>query len=145
MTVKELIDVAVVDAVNIIVREHGCGKWLYAYKVGECVQVGKYDCIRDKDGVLKNVGKAYIPDNKIEVCRIDGQCRTLVIPKSLKYIPKEVQNLEIYNFRSSYVTTASERGMEIFCYPKGYFVPSLPFIAEKTDENQLSLFDIEED
>lgn len=145
MTVKELIDVASTNAVQIIVREDGCGLWLYAWKIGEKVEVGRYDYIRNSRGELKEAGRFYVPDNNVEVCRSDEHCRMMIIPKSLKHIPNEVQNLEIYNFRSSYVDKSENRGLEIWCYPKGYSVPPKQFIAEKTDENQLSLFDTEED
>lgn len=139
MTVNELLSVAIVDHLRIIIREDGYGLWLYAWKIGEDVQVGKYDNFRDKDGKLVGAGKFYKPDKPIEVCRVDGQCRMLIIPKSLKHIPKEVQSLQVASFHHSYVDSGDKRGMEIWCYPSGW-TPPAPQPMQTKDEQQISLF-----
>ena len=144
MTVQELLSVAWCDAVEIIVRENGDSRWIYAYKCGLNVQVGRYDYIRDKDGVLRESGRFFIPEKKVEVCRVDGHCRMLVIPKSLKNLPKEAQELEISHFRYAYITRSTENGLEITCYPKGWTPPEIPKVVEEVNERQYSLFDTEE-
>ena len=70
MTVQELLSVAWCDAVEIIVRENGDSRWIYAYKCGLNVQVGRYDYIRDKDGVLRESGRFFIPEKKVEVLQV---------------------------------------------------------------------------
>lgn len=147
MTVQELLSVASTEAVQIIIREGGDGKWIYAWKIGENVQVGRYDFIHNSRGELKEAGRFFVPDNRVEVCRVDGRCRMMIIPKSLKYLPKEVQSLEVSSFRSSYVDRTENRGLEIWCYPKDFIPPQEEHRVLKNEESktneQLSLFDSE--
>lgn len=138
MTVKELLEVAWCDGVEIIIRENGDGKWIYAYKIGKEVQVGKYDYINGKQS-----GRFFKPEKAVEVCRYDGNCRMLIIPKDVKKLPKEVKDLKVAMFRESYIGPNIEHGFEINCFPKG-FIPPLEMLRSdqaKLNTEQLSLFD----
>ena len=152
MTLVELLEVAWCDAVEVIVREDGVGQWLYGYKIGKNVKVGKYDYYQNKDGELVQSGKFFHPEKAIEICRHDRHCRMLVIPKNisnlpkdLKHIPKEAQELQVHLFRATYIGEGIQHGLEVWCYPKGYVVPVQEIITKRTDERQFSLFDKEDD
>ena len=143
MTVKEFLDVAWTDGICVIIRQDGCGQWIYAYEIGKNVQVGKYDCIR-KDGKMQHSGKFFKPQKAVEVCRIDGHCKKLIIPKDVSKTPKEVLDLEIHMIRHSYIPFV-EHPFEIECYPKGW-IPTEPMLYHtETDEHQLTLFDTKGD
>ncbi len=143
MTVRDLIEANDPRAIEVIIREDGCGKWIYAYKVGERVQVGKYDYI---SSTMKCSGRFYIPPNKVEVCRHDGHCKCLIIPGPVKKkCPKEVLELEVAFFRFGSVVDdiirSDHDALSISCYPKGWTAPE-PAAEKKrpADDNQLTLF-----
>lgn len=145
ITVVQLLNCSMADAAEICIRSEGCGEWIYAYRIGKTVQVGKYDYYRDKDGALKPTNNFYVPDKPIEICRHDGHCRMLVIPKDIKKLPKEIRDLEVFLFRESYILCSQhiDHGLLIDCYPK-CFVPPLTMLRSdqaKLDERQFTLFD----
>ena len=140
MTVNELLSVAITDAVEIIIRENGERQWIYGYRIGEDVQIGRFEFFRNTKGELRESGRFFVPDNRIEICRCDGRCKMLVIPKAIKYLPKEAQNLEVSSFRYSFVLTKSHsHGMEIWCYPSDWTTPA-PQPMQTKDEQRISLF-----
>jgi len=143
MTVNELLSVAVCDAVTIIIRENGDSKWIYAYEIGEDVQVGKYDYFMDSNGRLTQAGKFYKPTKPIEVMGCHREMRKLIIPKKVSKLPKEVKDLKVASFRRTYIGPKIDHAFEIWCYPKG-FVPPLTMLQSdqaKLDERQFTLFD----
>lgn len=142
MTVHELLSVAVCDAVTIIIRENGDSKWIYAYEIGENVQVGKYDYY-EVNGELRCAGKFYKPTKPIEVMGCHREMRKLIIPKKVTKLPKEVKDLKVASFRRTYIGPKIDHAFEIWCYPKG-FVPPLTMLRSdqaKLDERQFTLFD----
>lgn len=144
MTVRDLIEANDPRAIEVIIRENGCGQWIYAYKIGERVQVGKYDYISAT--MKQNVRGFYIPANKVEVCRHDRHCKCLIIPGPVKKkCPKEVLELEVSTFRFGVVVDdiirSDHDALAITCYPKGWTMPE-PAAEKKqpVDENQMTLF-----
>lgn len=135
ITVKDFLEVAWTDGILVIIREDGCGQWIYAYEIGKNVQVGKYDYFVQNDKLVSS-GKFFSPNKSIEVCRCDSRCKKLIIPKDVRYTPKNVLELEIFSFRHSYIPFVNHP-FEIFCYPKGW---SAPVLEKKSDDFQLSLF-----
>ena len=137
ITVKDFLDVAFTDAIEVIIRENGDGQWIYAYEIGKNVHVGKYDYFL-QDGKLVCSGKFILPQKSIEVCRCDFHCKKLIIPKDVRYTPKDVLELEICSFCHSYIPF-SDHPFEIWCYPKGWIAPA-PVSDKKSDDFQFSLF-----
>lgn len=146
MTVGDLIEIADVDALEITVREHGCGLWVYQYRIGKTVQLGKYDHLVQKDGTFKECGKFIVPEKPTEFCRIDGRCRGIVIPKDINKLPKNVLELKIHHFRPMWILGCRDRGLEIDCYEYGYKEPENPIMERRLngDTKQMSLFDTDE-
>ena len=124
MTLKELIDVSYCEAFEVVIRDHGCGKWIYAYKIGEKVEVGKYDYYEHSNGRWEQSGRFFTPDKEIEVGRHDGKCKCLIIPKPISKLPKKIWDLQVAFFRYGIVV---EKGIDhsydclaIDCFPEGF-------------------------
>jgi len=105
MKVHELVDTFGWDVgyVEVVVRERGCSKWIYAYRYGHQAFVGKNDKIksdkaleraREYRSLLVPPGKEYIVDTHIGI--VGDECLMKVGNKKL---PKKVAELEICSWR----------------------------------------------
>lgn len=124
MTLKELIDVSNCKAFEVVIRKDGCGEWIYAYKIGEKVQVGKYDYYKNSNGELRASGRFFRPDKEIEVSRHDGRCKCLIIPKPISKLPKKIWELKVASFRYGIVVEDTIQHsydcLAIECFPEGF-------------------------
>ena len=143
MTLKELIDVSNCKAFEVVIREHGYGKWIYAYKIGEKVQVGKFDYYEHSNGKWEQSRRFFHPEKEIEVGRFDGACKCLIIPKPISKLPKKVWNLQVESFRYGVVVESgidhSYDCLAINCFPEGWAEPEPEKVAEDPKE-QMTLF-----
>lgn len=105
MKVHELVNTFGWDVgyAEVVVRERGCSKWIYAYRYGPQAFVGKNDKIktdktlersREYRAMLVPVGKEYIVDTHIGIA--GDECLMKVGNKKL---PKKVSELEVCSWR----------------------------------------------
>lgn len=104
MKVHELVNTFGWDVgyVEVVVRERGCSKWIYAYRYGHQAFVGKYDKIktdkalegsREYRAMLVPAGKEYIVDTHI------GSGNECLMKIGNKKLPKKVAELEVCSWR----------------------------------------------
>ncbi len=152
MTVQELFEKDMFcDFLEVTVREDGCGKWLYQYRIGENVTNSVYDDLFI-NGKWKRFERCVVPSNRTER-RTPNNLKGVLIPKKPEKALKEVGDLEVYGFRISHLFCEIEHrrsgdwhGLAIEAYPKGWQKPEPPRLLkneEQTDEEQITLFDME--
>lgn len=154
MTVQELFEKDMFcDFLEVTVREDGCGKWLYQYRIGANVTNAVHDDIF-VDGQWKNMGRCVVPSKRTER-RMPNGLQGVIIPKNPDKAGalKDVADLEVYGFRISSLFCEIEHrrsgdwhGLAIEAYPKGWVKPEQPRVlkSEPTDEEQITLFDMED-
>lgn len=153
MTVQELFEKDMFcDFLEVTVREDGCGKWLYQYRIGENVTNAVHDDIF-VDGEWKHMNRCVVPNKRTER-RMPNGLQGVMIPKNPDKAGalKDVADLEVYGFRISSLFCEIEHkrsgdwhGLAIEAYPKGWVKPEPPraLKSEPTDEEQITLFDME--
>ena len=153
MTVQELFEKDLFcDFLEVTVRENGCGKWLYQYRIGENVQNAVHDDMF-VDGEWKHMGRCVVPHNRTERKLPNGLMGVLIPKRPDKAgAMKDVADLEVCNFRISHLFCEVEHrgrgdwhGLDIMAYPKGWTKPEQPrpIKNDETELEQISLFDKE--
>ena len=134
MTVKELVEAAPsCDTLEVIVREHGCGKWIQGYLIGK--NIDTYPAFQRKDWIeyKKTHNNCYSDKRKLkdgeEVEGTHGGCGLpmKLIKKSVSNIPDKVANLKVCRFQPRYIPcyhgeqlTHNEFQLDIEAYPEGW-------------------------
>jgi hypothetical protein len=154
MTVKELIEVSpYCDTAEIIIREHGHGRWLQGFRIGKMVKIYPCDkCTEYRKKLAKDDQRGWIYLDKgvevdVEVCR---DLPMKVICKDVSKIPEHIANLQICSAQPRHIPQYHKDGLthndfafEIDCYPDGFVMPTEEKREKKEEqlEGQTSIED----
>ena len=105
MKVQELIDTFGWDVgyAEVVVRERGCSKWIFAYRYGPQAYIGKYEKVisdkvlessREYRSMLVPKGKEYKVDPHVGV---NGEKCLMKVGN--KKLPKKISELEVCSWR----------------------------------------------
>lgn len=164
MTVKELVESAPnCDALEIVVREKGCGKWIQGYRISKFAEQWKSEHTVELQEKLDASGIKYnkvIKEYGDKSPRLkEGEIRDVmhgynlpmkIIKRDVSHLPENVAGLQVCSFQPRHIPsfhreqmTHNEFSLDINCYPEG-FVPELE--EKKKDlneqlEGQTDIFD----
>lgn len=167
MTVKELIEAAPnCDSAEIVVREHGSGKWMQGYRIGKGIEMFPCEFTIEFQETLDKSGKKYTYGKHIDGRQArhltTGEVRDVyhsinlpmkLIKKDVSKLPDIVANLQVCSFQPRHIPsfhkeqmTHNDFTLDINCYPEG-FCPELveEKLKDKTSsemDGQMSLFDM---
>ncbi len=127
MTVKELLEHdRGCDALEVTIREDGCGLYKYRYLVGENVTCAVYDELKIGNKWVQ-MQKCVRPDKATEARTMNGGGRYLkkwIIPKKPEKAPPEVLALQIFSFDITRIWSYTNwHGLSINAYPTGWTGP----------------------
>lgn len=144
MTVKELIAVSpFCDFVQIVVRNHGCGRWIQGYRIGKEAKLYPVNCTREilEKYNLQSHQRQTIPLNEGDEidCEHGRGLPMKVICKDVSKIPDNVANLTVAFVQPRHIPeihreqlTHNNYEYDIDCFPDSY-VPEPKEKQEKTE------------
>jgi len=160
MNVKELVSAAPnCDSVEIVVREHGSGRWIQGYRVGKDIE--QFPCeysIEVREAIDGHKYTKHI-DGRSEKRLNKGEIRDVLhgmnlpmklIKKNVEHLPDNVAQLQVCSFQPRHIPsfhreamTHNEFTLDINCYPEGW-KPEPPKVEKTSDdiEGQMNLFDL---
>lgn len=136
MTVKELVEAApFCDTLEIVVREHGSGKWIQGYRIGKNVEIYPYECRAEiREGNI--VGRVFSEIGKKKPPLKDGEEKDIfhsmnlkmkVIKKDVVHLPDNVAQLQVCSFQPRHIPgyhkepmTHNDFKLDIRAYPEGW-------------------------
>ena len=147
MTVRELFEKDIFcDYLEVTVRENGGERWIYNYRIGKNVSNAVHDDCKI-NGEWKHMNRCVVPQKKTERKSPNGLMGVL-IPVAPEKAPKEVMDLEVYNFRFGHLFIETDHkgrsdwhGLDINAYPKGWSLPEITMPEPLIMKNQITLFD----
>lgn len=152
MTVKELIDVSpFCDLVEVVIREHGHGKWVQGYTVGKNAKLSPCHWtkeLREKYKASYNQ-TVYLEDGAEEDAQMGNRGLPMkILCRDVRKLPDYIGNLIICDVQPRNIPEIHKNGLthndfsyDIDCFPDGYEPPK----EEKEEpmmEGQLSVEDL---
>lgn len=136
MTVKELYEHApFCDTLEIVIREHGHGKWLQGYRIGKNVKIFPSELtaeIRERKNIeqYKSPSVYLEPDEEVDVKR-GHDLPIKVICKDISRTPEQIGNLIVCSYLPRHVPvlhkdalTHNDFELEINAFPPDYEIPT---------------------
>lgn len=158
MTVNDLIAAApFCDALEIVVREHGHGKWIMGYRISPKAEQWKAEHtveLQEKKALMYGDKAPKLMDGEIRDVIHGYDLPLRIIKKDISKIPNYIGCLNVCSFQPRHIPsfhrdimTNNEFSLDINCYPEDFvFEKELELEQPKEAEidGQMSLFDLEE-
>lgn len=153
MTVKELIDVSsFCDLVEVVVRDHGHGKWIQGYTVGKNAKLCPChwtSALREKYNVRYNQ-TVYLEEGVEEDAQMGNAGLPMkIICKDVRKIPDYIGKLQVCEVQPRNIPHIHKDGLthndfayDIDCFPDGYEEPKEEPKEEPMMKGQLSVEDL---
>ena len=120
MTVGELLKVFEwCVALDIVVREEGCGQWIQGYVIGDGVTIGKSYLNYGEDphmekGEIRDIGLWKMPKTYMNI-------PVSKAPESILALKVcEARPSTLHSYSMGYRSNCNEHDLHINCYPEGY-------------------------